>query len=89
LKILYSLFVIRYWLLANRWIGLIAGNCEPGTGNIFSPLLLGFVRKVGDWSPGRSKMKNLENGEEIFFGRTLSEIPPNPPLQRGAGGISG
>jgi len=31
-------------------------------------------------------MKNLENGEEIVFGRTLSEIPPNPPLKKGGRG---
>jgi len=41
-------------------------------------------------------MKNLENCQEIVFGRTVSEIPPNPPLKKGAGrrldstrGISG
>jgi hypothetical protein len=31
-------------------------------------------------------MKNLENGEEIMFGRALSEIPPNPPLKKGGRG---
>jgi hypothetical protein len=31
-------------------------------------------------------MKNLENGEEIMFGRALSEIPPNPPLKKGGQG---
>jgi len=28
-------------------------------------------------------MKNLENGQEIVFGRIVSEIPPNPPLKKG------
>ena len=31
-------------------------------------------------------MKNLENGEEIVFGRTLSEIPPQPPFKKGGQG---
>jgi hypothetical protein len=31
-------------------------------------------------------MKNPENGEEIVFGRTFSEIPPNPPLKKGGQG---
>jgi hypothetical protein len=31
-------------------------------------------------------MKNLENGEEIVFGRTVSEIPPNPPFKKGGRG---
>jgi len=35
-------------------------------------------------------MKNLENGQEIMFGPAVSEIPPNPPLEKGGeGGISG
>jgi len=28
-------------------------------------------------------LKNLEIGQEIVFGRTVSEIPPNPPLKKG------
>jgi len=31
-------------------------------------------------------MKNLENGQEIVFRRTVSEIPPNPPLKKGGRG---
>jgi len=31
-------------------------------------------------------MKNLENGQEIVFGRIVSEIPPNPPLKKGGRG---
>jgi hypothetical protein len=34
-------------------------------------------------------MKNLENGEGIMFGRTFSEIPPNPPLKKGGRGDFG
>jgi len=31
-------------------------------------------------------MKNLENGQEIVFRPTVSEIPPNPPLKKGGRG---
>jgi len=31
-------------------------------------------------------MKNFEICQEILFGRSLSEIPPNPPLIKGGEG---
>ena len=31
-------------------------------------------------------MKNLENCQEIVFGRTVSEIPPEPPFKKGGQG---
>jgi len=31
-------------------------------------------------------LKNLEIGQEILFGRTVSEITPNPPLKKGGRG---
>ncbi len=46
--------------------------------------IVGFVRRVRDSS--RSDQKESEICQEILFGQAVSEIPPQPPFDKGGQG---